>query len=225
MADSKVSALTADTSVDSADLGLTVEDPSGTPVSKKATWLNILKGAALGVLTSDGDLFTRASGALTRITRASLAADSAFSSLYAPLNGAGSILGVTQYDPGTIAVYTTTSSTNADADSTNLSCPFTAPPSGKVLVRLEAVGNSGNSATQMFWQLRSGSSDVGPDAQIVSVADNSRHTATMLVTGLTPGASLTYKWGFFRSSGGTGTCTFYAGGVAGPASIMVWASP
>lgn len=83
MADSKVSALTADTTVDPADLGMTIEDPSGTPVSKKATWLNILKGALLGLLTSDGDLVTRTSGAAARITRASLAADSAFSSLYA----------------------------------------------------------------------------------------------------------------------------------------------
>lgn len=67
MADSKVTALTADTAVDSADLGYTIEDPGGTPISKKATWLNILKGAALGVLTSDNDIFARISGVLTRL--------------------------------------------------------------------------------------------------------------------------------------------------------------
>lgn len=87
MANSKLIDLTADTTPSSSDLGYTLKDPGGTPLDRKATWLNILKGAALGVLTSDGDLFTRAAGALTRITRASLAADSAFSSLYAPVAG------------------------------------------------------------------------------------------------------------------------------------------
>jgi hypothetical protein len=37
------------------------------------------------VLTTDGDLLTRAAGVPARITRASLAADTAFSSVYAPL--------------------------------------------------------------------------------------------------------------------------------------------
>ena len=73
---------TEDTSPSSSDIGYSVKDPAGTPLPKKATWLNILKGAALGVLTSDGDLFTRTSGALARLTRASLAADSAFTGTY-----------------------------------------------------------------------------------------------------------------------------------------------
>lgn len=67
MADSKVTALTADTSVDSADLGYTIEDPGGTPISKKATWLNILKGAFLGLLTADNDVAARIGGAMTRV--------------------------------------------------------------------------------------------------------------------------------------------------------------
>lgn len=49
MADSKLSALTADTAVLPTDLGYTVEDPGGTPTSKKATWLDIVKGAAAGL--------------------------------------------------------------------------------------------------------------------------------------------------------------------------------
>lgn len=86
MADQKLTALTEDTSPSSSDLAYTVKDPAGTPLSRKATWLNVLKGAALGVLTSNGDLFTRSAGALTNITRASLAADSAFTGAFAPLS-------------------------------------------------------------------------------------------------------------------------------------------
>lgn len=65
--------LTEDTSPSYSDIGYTVKDPTGSPLDHKATWLNILKGAALGVLTTNGDLFTRAAGALTRITRSDLA--------------------------------------------------------------------------------------------------------------------------------------------------------
>lgn len=85
MAGFELTDLTADTSPSSSDLGYSVKDPGGTPLDRKVTWLDVLKGASLGVLTTNGDLFTRATGALTRITRADLAADSAFTSLYAPI--------------------------------------------------------------------------------------------------------------------------------------------
>lgn len=94
MADQKLTALTEDTAPASTDYAYTVKDPGGTPLSRRATWLNILKGQALGILTSDGDLFTRAAGVLTRITRASLAGDSAFSSVYV----AKSVTGFTVVD-------------------------------------------------------------------------------------------------------------------------------
>lgn len=104
MANSKITDLTADTSPSSSDLLETVKDPGGTPLSRKATLLNVLKGAALGVLTSDGDLFTRTSGALARLTRATLAADSAFTGAYAAL-------------PPALTSYTTTWSTTGTAPS------------------------------------------------------------------------------------------------------------
>lgn len=46
MADQKLTALTADTSIASTDLAYTVEDPGGTPVSKKVTWGNIATALA-----------------------------------------------------------------------------------------------------------------------------------------------------------------------------------
>lgn len=86
MADQKLTALTEDTSPSSSDYAYTVKDPGGTPLSRRATWLNILKGAALGILTTNGDLLTRTAGAAAAITRANLAADSAFTSAFAPLS-------------------------------------------------------------------------------------------------------------------------------------------
>jgi hypothetical protein len=117
LADAKVSALTEDTTVLSTDLGYTVEDPGGTPTSKKATWLNILKGSLLGLLTSDGDLVTRTAGAAARLTRASLAADSAFSSTYAPKTTPRQFK-QTIYTAG--SDYSTSSTTYVDIDATNL---------------------------------------------------------------------------------------------------------
>lgn len=85
MANSKLINLTNDASPSSTDIGYTVKDPGGTPLDRKATWLSILSGASLGLLTSDGDIFTRAAGAAARITRANLAADSAFTSAFPPI--------------------------------------------------------------------------------------------------------------------------------------------
>lgn len=67
MADQKITQLSADATPTSDDLVVTVNDPGGTPVNRKVTLLDILKGAALGVLTSDNDVPARISGALTRV--------------------------------------------------------------------------------------------------------------------------------------------------------------
>lgn len=83
MADSKLTALTEDTAPASTDYAYTVKDPTGSPLSRRATWLNIFKGQGLGILTSNGDLLTRAAGAVTNVTRAALAADSAFTAAFA----------------------------------------------------------------------------------------------------------------------------------------------
>ena len=60
MADTKISALTELTSVDSADLIAIVDDPAGTPVSKKITKANLVKNIAVSDLAdgTDGELIT-----------------------------------------------------------------------------------------------------------------------------------------------------------------------
>lgn len=222
MADSKVTALTADTSVDSADLGYTIEDPGGTPVSKKATWLNILKGAALGVLTSDGDLFTRTGGVLSRLTRAALAADAAFSSTYAPLEVPGKLIASVFYANGSDgATYTTTSTSLVDVDATNLSVTFTVPASGAVLVVLSAACREPG-GNNVFFGLRVASSDVaGSTTNVTANAGMTRPYVAIKVTGLTPGASVTYKFAFRCDAG---TAAIWTGPTRGKAVMEVYAA-
>lgn len=56
MADTKITGLTADTSPSSSDIVPTVKDPGGTPLNRKVTLVNLVKGA-LG-MSAKGDLAT-----------------------------------------------------------------------------------------------------------------------------------------------------------------------
>jgi hypothetical protein len=100
------------------------------------------------------------------------------------------------------ATLSTTSSSLVDVDATNLAVTFTAPASGKVIVRLQAYVYMA-AAANMFWNLREGSSDVGVSARVQSATAAIRVTADLVVSGLTPGASKTYKWAW-RVDGSTG---------------------
>lgn len=129
------------------------------------------------------------------------------------------LLAVTAYNPGSLTTYTTTSTSSVDADATNLTATFTVPASGRVIVRLSALGNGAN----MRWSVREGSSDIAPVTQVTNTTGaNIMLSAPFYITGLTPGTVKTYKWGF---SAATGTSTFYAGGTptAGAATMEVWA--
>ena len=101
----------------------------------------------------------------------------------------------------------TTSSTGTDLDATNLAVTFTVPASGSVWVELEAFGHSGGNNTLDFL-LREGASAVAGTERAASYGSTSstpeRFHITLLVTGLTPAASHTWKFAIRRSFG-TGT--------------------
>jgi hypothetical protein len=137
----------------------------------------------------------------------------------------GRLLAVTSYNPATSTTTSTTSSTPSDVDATNLAVTFIAPASGKVRVKLTAA-QSAQTTSRGMWTLREGSAEVAGVAQAMSIATTVlRATASMLVTGLTPGQSYTWKWAFWSGDntlsvsvryGGTGANATY-----GPAVMEV----
>lgn len=111
--------------------------------------------------------------------------------------------------------------TLSDVDATNLAVTFEVPDSGSVLVRLTGLirinGGTAGTGGAMYWGLREGSSDVGdPLGQLVYVQFENlpgqrslAQTCAVLITGLTPGVTKTYKWA--HRNPGTGTYQTHKG--------------
>lgn len=140
--------------------------------------------------------------------------------------GGVGLIGLTQYNPAGEVDTTTSSSTHADIDATNLVVAFTGPPSGRVLIRLTGQATAVNSSV-LQWSLRTGGSVVTGTTSAVLYAgftgqSNVRVSHACEVTGLTAGTAYSYTWGHARSSGASTTQTGY-GGAAGPAVMEVWA--
>lgn len=147
---------------------------------------------------------------------------------YAPLVHAGSLIGLTNYGPGTALSVSTTSTSFADVDATNLAVSFTVPASGNVLVKLQA-GASVSSSTEMSWGLRESTTNLNDGIVCYSGAGSLEVQGhiSFYVTGLTPGASKTYKFAHARVFG-SGSCVTRCGGGSGtngPAVMEVWAAP
>lgn len=136
--------------------------------------------------------------------------------------GAAELLAAIKYDPATKVDINTTSATFADADATNLAVSFTAPATGKVLVRLNgyAVGAAGSGYS---WGLRSGTTDLD-DRLIMYNAYEGAKSATFHIAGLTAGTAYTYKWSHALTLG-TNVVKLQAGGLQGPVTMEVWSAP
>ena len=133
-----------------------------------------------------------------------------------------------RYAPATQEIKSTTSGTFADADATNLVVTFVAPPSGAVLIRLGAHQDISPTGGFHQWNLRSGSSDVaGSSVQAGRESEGVFTSVPIILTGLTPGTSYTYKWGYRTSAG---TARLLMGDASptnetGPAVMEVWVAP
>lgn len=143
-------------------------------------------------------------------------------------NAVGRLLAVTSYNPATQTATSTTSSSLTDVDATNLAVTFTAPSTGKVLVRLSAVSLTNAVEQPAYWGLRVGAADVA-DSTVNAGADggstiDQAASRAILVTGLTSGTSYTYKWAQKTSNGAYTTYTRY-GGLSGGAVMEVWSAP
>lgn len=130
------------------------------------------------------------------------------------------LLAVVAYDPGSSTGLSTTSTTYVDVSAANLVLPFSAPPSGKVLVRLSAA--AWVSASSMQWNLRDAGGDVtNTEMYVTSSLPAVSQSRAVLVTGLTPGTAYSYKWGWKMNSAATANMT--VGGADGPATMEAWA--
>jgi hypothetical protein len=114
------------------------------------------------------------------------------------------LLALLEYAPGTQALYSTTSTTPVAVDSTNLTISFVAPPSGNVLVRLSGAVDS-TDAMSYFCLLTHGTttqiSKTGIAAASNANADS--RSVPFSITGLTPGNTYQYDWGYFCDAGST----------------------
>jgi len=134
------------------------------------------------------------------------------------------LLASTSYAPGSNTNLTTSSTSVVDVDATNLVLTFTVPASGAVLLRLTGNHTSGN---YPFWCVRNGTTTVsGSISGLSNGAYYDRKTHTAKITGLTPGASLTWKWAWKSTSGIIQLSVGSAGTDAqyGPAVMEVWAA-
>jgi hypothetical protein len=137
-------------------------------------------------------------------------------------SGGSSLLAVVGYAPGSDStIGSVTGATIADFDAANLSCTFTAPASGNVLVILEGLQGSAGTDTTYF-AVREGAVTLG---QIFlegsSTTNGRRKTATFYFTGVSAG-SHTYK---FAGKCPGGQVLLYGGPTYGQAIIAIYGAP
>jgi hypothetical protein len=120
----------------------------------------------------------------------------------------GTVLGYCRYAPS-FTQPTTTSATAVDIDATNLVVTFKAPASGAVMVQMIGYISMTTAGTLSAWCLRDGSTTVNNSVRyITDYLGQKMETYLAVITGLTPGTSYTWKWGWYRPQGG-GTLSFY----------------
>ena len=138
---------------------------------------------------------------------ASLGSDGLVPSSQLPASTSSAPLARTTYNftAGSTTTLTAASTTaTSDADASNLAVTFTVPTSGKVRVSLEATIAATSSSGWVYWSLRNGTTDVVGSERFValpvSTTGRFRLRVEIPLSGLTSGASLTYKWAL-RGSG------------------------
>jgi hypothetical protein len=108
-------------------------------------------------------------------------------------------LAAVNHDPATAATANTTAALALTAlDTTNLRLTFTAPASGRVLVRLQGVVHGATTFPAILLGVLQGSTVIGRVSPIGGLKATALATAmvtqeaSFVVSGLTPGASLTW---------------------------------
>jgi hypothetical protein len=121
------------------------------------------------------------------------------------------------------SAYTTSSTTAVQIDATNLKVTFVAPSSGRVMVDLSALAQGPAAPNYGEWSLfESGAIISSTISQFLNSGGSIIIPAMtrMVLTGLTPGSSHTYTWGWRVSAG---SATIYS--TVHKAVMAVWALP
>lgn len=140
-----------------------------------------------------------------------------------------SLIAVTSYNPASATNASTTNTSLTAIDTTNLTVPFTAPASGKVLVRLSALvaaGQSSVGSTFGLWGLLDHTShSVVAGGATVLYGNTQGISKAFLITGLTGGTGYQYDWAQATNNASWPSTTYFGGGSAswGPAVMEVYA--
>jgi hypothetical protein len=138
----------------------------------------------------------------------------------------GTLIGLTVYGGEGVgaASFGTSSATQADVSAANLSTTFVVPESGNILYRVTALMHSDTASKAGYIGIRESTTNIITNEQVwynsTSYYSISR---TLYVTGLTPGASLTYKLAFATDT--VANFSILYGNGNGPITIEVIAAP
>lgn len=143
--------------------------------------------------------------------------------------GLGGLLACTVYNPGVAAALSTSDTTaaaaTAEADATNLKVNFTAPASGRVLVRLNGCVLKGTAAGLVVWTLRDSTAEITAARCTVdesaSNTNRRRYATSAVVSGLVAGTAYSWKWAHYTAANAV---TLEVGGSYGPAVMEVLAA-
>lgn len=141
---------------------------------------------------------------------------------------AGNLIEVVQYAPTPKTVYTTASTSPVAVDSTNLTVSFQAPPTGIVLVKLFGLVVNQTAGNTVIWgMLNHGTTQWSTSTQGATDLGQTMVGMDLRVSGLTPGATYSWDWGWYVTTG-TGEMDVGepsgATPIAAPATIEVWAA-
>ena len=144
------------------------------------------------------------------------------------VGAASGLIGFKSYEPSTSGGdnKNTTSTTLVAIDTTNLRVTFVAPPSGKVLVKLNGRSATTAGGYAAYWGLLDGATRRG-HSQNVSTSVDFRSNCSIPVSGLTPGTTYSFDWAWCVDS--TATTNLYirdddvTDRQSGGAYMEVWA--
>lgn len=148
------------------------------------------------------------------------------------VNLSGALLASTEYNPASTQTVNTTSTSIASVDSTNLTCSFVAPNSGRVVVELSIFvqPDVSNNAylTELCVKQHGTSTQLGNAyaasqliSQSISQNQRVRQTVQVPISGLTGGTTYTIDMAYFTQNAASNGALLYGGNV-GPALIAVY---